>query len=514
MHKKSYVWSSVGVILLLLGIMMMIPAATGLYYAETEYTAFLISAGVSLVAGFVLFCTFKPRNEKKKRMHMKDEYAIVTYGWLAAVLLTMLPYLLSGTVHSVTDAFFESASGFTMTGATVLADVESQARCVLLWRSMTQWLGGMGVLILFVALLNGQNQGSLQLFRAEGLVAAKQKLQIKTLETAFGLALIYVIHTVLVVVLYRLCGLGLFDALNHGLTVISTGGFSTKNMGIGAFHNVGAEWVTIFAMVLTGVNYTLFIHAWHNKNLRGFKESLELKVYFGLLFIASAVVICLIAPMHEGNLLLAVRYGLFQVVSVVTTTGFVLCDMEQWAVPAQLVMILLLLCGACAGSVGGGLKLDRHIIMLQKSVQEIRRFLHPNLVTRLKSNHQLLDDDIVLGVSTYFYIYIVLIVLGAAVLSMTGLELTGALTAVMSCLGGVGPAIALGESAVFYGALSTAAKWVLGILMLIGRLEVYAILVLIHPIHRKIRENERMLSLETLEKDGMIEPFVRDYDEY
>jgi len=211
--------------------------------------------------------------------------------------------------------------------------------------------------------------------------------------------------------------------------------------------------------------------------------------------------------------MLAVQHGLFQVVSVVTTTGFVLCDVEQWAIPAQLIIILLMLSGACAGSIGGGIKIDRHIILLQKSVQEIRRFLHPNLVTRLKSNHQLLDDDVVLSVSTYFYIYIALLVLGTAVLSMCGIELIGALTAAISCLGGIGPAIGLGQSAVYYGELSAVAKWVLGVLMLIGRLEVYAILVFIHPFHRKMRESERMLSLETLERDGMIEPYVRDYDD-
>ncbi len=512
MHK-SYVWSSVGGILLLIGMMLMIPVATGLYYGETEYSAFLISAGVALLAGGLLFFCFKPGRRNRKRLHMKDGYAVVTYSWLAVILLAMMPYLLTGAMNSVTDAFFEAASGFTMTGATVLTDIESQARCVLLWRSMTQWLGGMGVLVLFVAFLNGQNHGSLQLFRADGLGATKQKLHLKTLETAAGLAIIYLIHTALVVVLYYLCGMGLFDAVNHGLTVISTGGFSTRTAGIGVFESVSIEWVTIFAMVLTGINYTLFLHALHHKSLREFRESLELRIYLGLLVIASVVVICFIAPMYDGNLALAVRHGLFQVVSVVTTTGLVLCDVEQWVVPAQLVMILLLMCGACAGSVGGGIKLDRHIILLQKSVQEIRRFLHPNLVTRLKSNHQLLDDDVVLSVSTFFYIYIVLTVLGAAVLSMCGVELLGALTAVMSCLSGVGPAMGLGESAVFYGALPTVAKWMLGILMLIGRLEVYAVLVLIHPFHRKMRESERMSALETMERDGVIEPFVRDYDD-
>ena len=512
MHK-SYVWSSVGGLLLVVGMMMLVPMAAGLFYGETEYLAFLICAGAAMMSGALLFCLAKPTKGKRKRLHMKDGYAVITYGWLVVVLFAMVPYLLTSSTVSITDAFFEAVSGFTMTGATVLADVEAQARCVLLWRSMTQWLGGFGVLIFFVALLNGQNQGALQLFRADGLGAVKQKIHLKTMETASGLAMIYVSHTVLVIVLYRLCGMDLFDAINHGLTVISTGGFSTKTAGLGAFHSASIEWVTIFAMILTGLNYTLFFHAWHNKSLRAFKTSPELRVYFGVLVIASVLMIGFILPEYDGNFALAVRHGIFHVVSIVTTAGFVLCDFTVWAVPAQLIVILLMLCGACAGSVGGGIKIDRHIILLQKAIQEIRRFLHPNLVTRLKSNRQLLDDDVVLSVNMYFYTFIALTILGTMALSFCGIELISALTAVLSCLSGIGPMLGLGTSAVYYGALPTACKWILGILMLIGRLEIYAVLVLIHPFHVKMRESERMLSLETLERDGMIEPFVRDYDE-
>ena len=512
MHK-SYVWSSVGGLLVFLGIMLLIPMAAGLYYRETEYMAFLISAGAAFLIGALLYWGARPVKNTGKRLHMKDGYAFVTYGWLAAVLFTMLPYLLTGMASSVTDAFFEAVSGFTMTGATILADVESQAQCVLLWRSMTQWLGGLGVLVFFIALLNGQNQGSLQLFRADGLGAARQKIQPKMKETAVGLAIIYMVFTMLVVVLYKLCGMGLFDAVNHGLTVISSGGFSTKTAGLGAFHSASVEWVTIIAMILTGLNYTLLIHAWHNKSLRTFKDSLELRVYLKVLLIASVVVTIFILPGYDGDVILAVRHGVFHVVSIVTTAGFVLCDYSVWVSPALLIMILLMLCGACAGSVGGGMKIDRHVILLQKAIQEVRRFLHPNLVTRLKSNGQLLDDDDVLSVNMFFYIFIALTIAGTVALSMCGIELLGALTAVLSCLSGIGPAVGLSASPVYYGALPAVCKWTLGILMLIGRLEVYAILVLIHPFHRKMRESERMQMLETLERDGMIEPFVRDYDD-
>ena len=512
MHK-SYVWSSVGGLLVLLGIMLLLPTAVGLYYGETEYIAFLLCAGVSGFIGALLYWGKRPAKGTRQRMHMKDGYAIVTYGWLAAVLLAMGVYIAVGMTSSVTDAFFEAVSGFTMTGATILSDVESQAKCVLMWRSVTQWLGGLGVLIFFVALLNGQNQGSLQLFRADGLGAARQKIQPKTKETAMGLAVIYILFTLVVMVLYKLCGMGLFDAVNHGLTVMSAGGFSTKSAGLGAFQSASIEWVTIFAMILTGINYTLLIHTWNNRSLREFRDSLELRVYLGVLLIVSVVVTVFILPDYNGDVALAVRHSMFHVVSIVTTAGFVLCDYSVWASPALLILILLMLCGACAGSVGGGMKVDRHIILLQKAIQEIRRFLHPNLVTRLKSNHQLLDDELVLGVNMFFYIFIALTIAGTVVLTLCGVELLGALTAVLSCLGGIGPAVGLSSSAVYYGALPAVCKWTLGILMLIGRLEVYAVLVLIHPFHRRMRESERMQMLKTLERDGMIEPFVKDYDD-
>ena len=517
--QKSYVWSSVGSILLLIGAAMLLPVACGLYFQETEYLVFLGCAGVTVLVGFLLCFGLRPYNNigKRGRLHkgtrvmMKDGYAIVTYGWIGAALFAMLPYLFTGTVHGVTDGLFEAVSGFTMTGATTLYEIEAVPRCVLLWRSLTQWFGGMGVLVLFVALLNGQNHGSLQLIRADGLNAARQRLNLKMLETASGLALIYVSHTVLLMLLYRLAGMGLFDAVNHGFTVISAGGFSTKTAGIAAYQSATIEWITIFGMFLTGLNYTLFLHAWHNKSLSELKNSLELRVYLGLIFFASIAVIALNAPEYHGTISTLMRHGLFQVLSIITTAGFVVCDFEQWVVPAQLILILLMLCGACAGAVGGGIKIDRHIILIQKSIQEIRRFLHPNLVTRLKSNHQLLEDGVILSVNMFFYIYIALIVFGTAVVSMCGVELLGALTAVLSCLGGIGPAF--GQAALYYGAMPLVAKWALIVLMLIGRLEVYAVMVLIHPLHRQMRESDRIQVLKNLERDGVMEPLVRDDDD-
>lgn len=510
-YDKRYIWGSLGGILLLNGGMMLIPAVVGNYFGESEFKAFLFLAGVSLLLGGSLFCLFW-LNRQKINLRLQDLYAIMTYGWLLVILFSMLLYLLTGAVDSVTDAFFESVSGFTMTGATILGTIEIQARCVILWRSMTQWLGGFGVLTLFVALQSGQGI-TLQHFRIEGSGISKQRVYPKLLETAVGLVVLYFIYTVLLTFGYVLSGFGWFDALNHAFTVISAGGFSTKSAGIGAFENPTAEWITIVAMIATGINYLLIFRIWQQKSLRGFLESTELRVYFAIITVASFVTVGLILPEYSGDVAMAIRHGIFQAVSIITTSGFVLCDFTQWVVPAQLIIILLMLSGACKGSVSGGIKIHRHMILFQKAVQEIRRFLHPNLVTRVKFNGQLIAEDEVLGTNLYFYSYVAVVILGTAVLSMCGIELQGALTATVSCFGGIGPAFGLGTSALYYGALPNLCKWLLGILMLLGRLEVYAVLVLLRPFHKKTREKERIESLEILEKDGIIEPLVRDYDD-
>ncbi len=518
--QKSNVWSSVGGLLMIAAVAMLVPAAVGIYYDETEYGAFLLCAVLTMAVGALLwYCMHPDKNRRRKhRMPVRDGYAILAYGWLAVVLFSMVPYLITGTVSNITDAFFESMSGFTMTGATVLADVEAQARCVLLWRSMTQWLGGLGILVLFIALLNGHNHDALQVLCSDGTGITKQKFHSRSAETALGLAFIYTVHTILVIVLYCAAGMSLFDGVNHGLTVVSAGGFSVKNAGLGFYQTPAILYVTTVAMFLTGINYTLFIHGWRNKTLHGFQNSLELKVYVGAIVFASAAIAWFVVPASSTGVLDTMGLVVFQAVSVITTAGFVIGDIEAWAAPAQLLLILLMMCGACAGSVGGSIQIDRHVIMLQKVVQEVRRFLHPNLVTRLKSNGQMVDDDVILSINTFFYIYMVLIVIGSAVLSLLGIELLGAVTAAISCLGGIGPAMGLSQWAMYYGDVPALGKWLLSLLMLVGRLEVYTVLVMIPTIHRssaqrRKNENESLKSLTNLNRDGMLEPWVIDDDD-
>lgn len=507
--KRSYVWSSIGKLLMIMGCSMLIPALAGLYYGETEYKIFLCTAGGTFLAGVLLFFITRPVTRHQLRIQLRDSYAVVAYGWIVVTLFAMVPYLLTGTFTSVTDAFFETMSGLTTVGASVLDNIEGTPHSVLLWRSLTHWLGGMGILVLFVALLAGQGTGAMQIFKAETSGPVKSKLQPKMVETARVLWLIYMMNTAVIIVLYRLAGMSLFDAVNHAFSVIATGGFSTKNTSLAYYNSALIDWVTVFAMFVAGINYSLYFYALRARSLRFFVESLELKVYLGVTVVATLLVGWYIAPDYGYDIAQVLRYAAFQVVSVITTTGFVTADFEQWAPPAQLVLVILLLCGACAGSTTGGIKIDRHVILAKKAVQEIRRFLHPRMVTRLKSNQKLVEDEVVLSVTMFFYIYMLLIVIGTYLLCMLGAEMFGSLTAVMSCLGGTGPSIGAWGPMESYSAAPVASKWILSALMLIGRLEIYTVLVLIRPLHGNRRRNH-IETVEDFEKDGVIEPAVRE----
>ena len=506
--RQSFVWSNIGSLLVIAGFSMLLPMAVGLYYGEAEYADFGRMAAITILAGLGLHELTRIRT--RKRISLREGYALVTYGWIIVTLFAMVPYLLTGTFDTVTDAFFEAMSGLTTVGASVLDDIEGAPRCVLLWRSVTHWLGGMGILVLFVALMAGHGTGAMQIFKAESSGAIQNRVEPRLFETARSLWIIYILMTAIVTVLYRVSGMGLFDAVNHGFSVISTGGFSTKLLSIGYYDNALIDWITVFAMFAAGINYSLYFYAFRTRSLRSFAQSLELRVYLGVAITATLAVLWFIAPGYGGNLPLALRHAAFQVVSVLTTTGFVTCNFEQWVFPAQFILILLMLCGACAGSTTGGGKIDRHVILAQKAVQEIRRFLHPRMVTRLKSNSQLVDDDVVLSVMTFFYIYLFLIAAGTYLVCMLGGEMLDSLTAVMSCLGGVGPALGAWGPMESYSSASAGTKWILSILMLLGRLEIYTVLVLFRVPFQRRKQKEQVLELEHLEENAIVEPMVRE----
>ena len=506
--RQSYVWSNIGSLLVITGFAMLLPMAAGLYYGEPEFADFGRMAAITILAGLGLHELTRIRT--RKRISLREGYALVTYAWIVVTVFAMVPYLLTGTFDTITDAFFEAMSGLTTVGASVLDDISGTPQCVLLWRSVTHWLGGMGILVLFVALMAGHGTGAMQIFKADSSGQAQSRKEPKIFETAHGLWNIYMFMTVVAIVLYYFAGMGLFDAVNHGFSVVATGGFSTKILSIGYYDNAMIDWITVFVMFMAGINYSLYFYALRTRSLRCFANSLELKVYMGVALTATLAVLWFIAPAYDGNLPLAVRHAAFQVVSILTTTGFITCNFEQWVFPAQFILILLMLCGACAGSTTGGIKIDRHVILAQKAVQEIRRFLHPRMVTRLKSNSQLVDDDVVLSVMTFFYIYLFLAAAGTYLICMLGGGMMDSLIAVLSCLGGVGPAIGLWGPMESYSGVSAGVKWILSAFMLLGRLEIYTVLVLFKMPFGHRKPKKQVVELEHLDDNAIVEPMVRE----
>lgn len=476
------VLSNVGKLLIIIGISMLIPFFTALLYHEDCSWVFASIAGLSILLGAMMAKGF--HDQQQQRMLVRDGYGIVILGWLLATLLGMLPYLMTGTFSTVADAFFETMSGFTTVGASVLDDIEGCDYAVLMWRSVTHWMGGMGILVLFVAILSHTGTGAMQIFKAEASGPVKDKLMPKIADTARVLWVIYIINTVILTVLYLLAGMNLFDAINHSFSTIATGGFSTKNASLGSYQSVWVDYIAVLGMFLAGINYSLYFYAFRTRSLAGFKRSLEFKAYLGVIMVATAIVWLDVLAFYDYHFLEAFRYSIFQVVSIITTTGFATCDFEQWPLMAQMVLIILCLTGACAGSTSGGIKIDRHIILFQKMRYEVKKFLHPRMVSHLRLNGKPLDEDVVLSVTTFFYIYMAFIAVSSYLICCTGVDLKDAVTGSLSCLGGIGPAIGVWGPSESYSSAPAFAKWLMSFLMLLGRLEIYTMLVFIKPLFK------------------------------
>lgn len=472
------VLNNIGKLLVLIGGSMLLPFLTAIIYGENCWWVFAVSAIITAIAGVFLSRMIKP--EKNQKISIQDSYLIVTLTWLLAALFGMLPYLLAGTFNEVASALFESMSGITTVGASVLDNVEIQPRSILMWRSTTQWLGGMGILVLFVAVLPGTS--ALQMFKAESMGPVMGKLLPKASDTARSLWLIYLLNTMLIFVLYLLAGMNLFDAVNHSFTTVATGGFSTRNNSIAAYQSAAVEWVAILGMFMGGISYSLYFYALHTHRLEEFKKSLEFKVYLGVIAIVTAVFFVQILLQQDYAITDSFRHSLFQVLTILTTTGYASCDFDQWPSLARYIILILMMVGACSGSTTCGMKLDRHIILFQKMRYEVEKFFHPRMVSHLRSKGEPLDNNIVLRTATFFNTYIVIAAISIYLLACLGVGLMECVSGTLSCLGGVGPALGEWGPAATYSAAPMGAKIILSVLMLLGRLEIYPVLVSCLPL--------------------------------
>ena len=464
-----------GVLVASIGAFLLLPLGTALVYGEPIWP--WLTSGIALVAvGGGVALLARP---KERTIRPRDAYLVVGAGWLLASLAGAVPYVETGVLGPV-DAFFESVAGFTTTGSTAMRRIEGTPHSLLLWRSLTQWVGGMGIILFTVAVLPLLGIGGMQLFRVEVPGPVKDKLQPRVIETARRLWFVYVGLTALEIVALWLAGMDVFDAVNHGFTTLATGGFSTRDASIASFDSPLIEWIVIVFMLLAGVN---FVH--HYRLVTGAAGAVwrdfELRYYLGVLLVASLVVWPFLPAAQAPTLEAGVRNAVFSVVSVTTTTGFGTVDFEKWVPLGQLVLLQLMILGGMAGSTAGGVKSLRVLIGFRALGAAVRKLVHPHAVRPVKYGGRAVPDDVVAGIWAFFTAYFAIAAVAAATVAAMGYDLVTAVSSALTALGNVGPG--LGQVGPYdnFSHMPAVVKLVLALCMLAGRLEVFTVLVILQP---------------------------------
>ncbi|PKN24851.1 MAG: potassium transporter [Deltaproteobacteria bacterium HGW-Deltaproteobacteria-22] len=468
-----------GLLFAFFGLCMLPAAAWSLYYGETR--VILAFAGSIVVCEALGGGLWWLGRDAQGRMYSREALAIVGVGWLVAAALGGLPYLFGGMFASPVDAYFESMSGFTTTGASVLADIESQSRGLVFWRSFTHWLGGMGIIVLFISILPYLGAGGKQLFKNESPGPDPRGLAPKIRDTASILWKIYVGLTIALTVILMVQGMSFYDSLCHTFGTLATGGFSTRNASIGAYHSVGIEITVIFFMIVAGSNFSLFFLMW-GRNWKALFKDPEWRSYMLILTVATAAITSnLWFESAVDGLATGLRDAAFSVASVMTTTGFVTADFDQWPHFSKAVLILLMFVGGCAGSTGGGLKVIRLMILWKIAWARIHKAYAPRAVTTLRIGGEVINAELQHTVLVFFLLFLSAFTMGTLVMTALGMDLISALSAVAATLNNIGPGMASVGPTNTYTDLPAVGKAVLSLLMVIGRIELFAILVLFSP---------------------------------
>lgn len=475
----SAVQRIVGFLIAASSLMMLPPILVSAWYKDGTANVFLACAAILLVAGLLIYL---PVRNAKRDLRIRHGFLIVVSAWLAWVLVGALPFVLLTEPHlSYTDAVFESMSGLTTTGATIITNIDVLPRAVLYYRQQLQWLGGMGIIVLAVAILPMLRVGGMQLYRAETPGPMKDaKLTPRITETAKALWMIYFGITVTCVFAYWLAGMQLFDAVGHAFSTVAIGGFSTHNESLAFWNNPTIEAVAMIFMAIAGINFALHFSAWRRASAQPYFIDPELKVYAVLLLVFSVLVsFALYFTDTYDSLFTSFRYGFFQVISAMTTTGFTTAPFYEWTGFLPVLLICIAFIGGCAGSTAGGMKVIRIILLYKQSIREIRRLIHPHAVIPVKVGGQRTSDTVISAVWGFFFLYIANFAVMTVLLTATGLDAETAYSAVGACITNLGPA--LGDAGPNYASLNNSAKIILSIAMLLGRLEIYTLLVLLTP---------------------------------
>ena len=490
--KLNYkiIFHFLGLLLSFNGSFMLLASLMSFFYKDGVTFQIAVAGLIALTLGVLVMLITR---SSSKEMGKREGYIVVTFGWLVMALSGTIPYLLTGSIPNFSNAFFETISGYTTTGSTILNDIEILPKGVLFWRSLTHWIGGMGIIVLAIAILPLLGIGGMQLFAAEAPGPSADKLHPRITDTAKRLWLIYFGYTAAETILLSLAGMSFFDAINHSMSTLSTGGFSTKNTSL-AFWNERPviQYIVMMFMFLAGTNFVLSYFAFKGKVQKIFQDE-EFNLYFRFIliftFIAGVIIylytdtnISSVAhPMVWGLAESSFRHALFQVLAIVTTTGFVSADFTLWT-PFLLVFFFgIMFLGGSSGSTSGGVKVVRHLLMIKNGFLEFKRTLHPNAILPVRYNKKAISEKIVFNVLAFFILYMLSFIIGALGFSMIGLDFESAIGVAASSLGNVGPALGdFGPTANFYS-MPTIGKWWCSFLMLIGRLELFTVLILFTP---------------------------------
>lgn len=464
----------VGVLLVLDGLFMTLGIPFSIYYGDDDVsTLFGCGLGLAAVGAIIVYATRKAQKEIKKR----EGYLIVCLGWIVMSMFGAIPFVVHGSIPSYTDAFFETMSGFTTTGASILNNIESLPHGMLFWRSITQWLGGMGMIVLSLAILPILGIGGMQLFVAEVPGPTKDKIHPRVAETAKRLWGIYVMLTFLEVVLLMFGGMNFFDAICHSFTTMATGGFSTKQDSIAYYQSPYIHYVITVFMFLAGVNFTLHYMALHKK-FETVRKNEEFRFYTVLMIIFTLIIAAKLILDNYADVETSFRDSLFQIVSLITTTGFITADYESWGSFYKVFFFLLLFVGGCAGSTGGGIKIVRHLLLMKNSVLELRRLIHPRAVIPVRFNTRAVSPEIVSHILAFFLFYVSIFAISSLLMAIIGVDFETAIGSVATSLGNVGPAIGSVGPVNNFAHLPDPGKWLLSFLMMMGRLELFTVLLI------------------------------------
>ncbi|MFI3206599.1 MAG: TrkH family potassium uptake protein [Clostridia bacterium] len=463
---------TIGRIMLIVAVLLLLPMFVSLIYGESLFWVYLVAIG--LICAFSIPAQFFIKN--KSKMYAKEGYIIVAGSWIFLSIFGCLPFFISGYIPSFVDAFFETVSGFTTTGSSILTEIESLPKSLLFWRSFTHWIGGMGVLVFALAVLPSRDGSAMHLMRAEAPGPKVGKLVSKMSSTARILYAIYLALTVLEFICLFLAGQPLYDSIVNAFATAGTGGFSVLNNSIGGYNSPAVEYIISIFMLLFGINFNLFYFILIKKFSQAFKSE-ELRWY--LIIIVSAVAIITLNIYHlYGNIEVAFRNALFQVSSIITTTGFGTADFNAWPTLSQVLLVLIMFVGACAGSTGGGIKVSRIIILFKQSLREIKRILNPRNIIAVKMEGKPVSENVLSGVAFFIITYIFVVATSIILISIDGFDITTTVTSVIACINNIGPGLGEVGPTGNFSQFSDFSKIILSINMLIGRLELFPVLIL------------------------------------